>query len=144
MKRRDFLKAAPAAVGLAVAPLRGQQDTPARDVRLAGTAYQPADYSIRPQPYSAVSLTDRFWQRKVATNARVTIPFEVEKLSELEDGFRGNVLEAAMLSLKTHPDRDLEARVEARVAQLQTRRTRSNAGFEVAVTRYATTDSARA
>jgi DUF1680 family protein len=139
MKRRDFLKAAPAAVGLAVAPLRGQQDAPVRDVRLAATAYRPADYSIRAQPYSVISLTDRFWQPKVATNARVTIPFEVEKLSELEDGLGGNVLEAAILSLKTHPDPDLEARVEARVAQLKTRRTRSNAGFEVAVTRYVTT-----
>jgi DUF1680 family protein len=140
MKRRDFLKAAPAAVGLTVAaPLRGNQATPVRDVRLASTAYQAADYSIRPQPYHAVSLTDRFWQPKITTNARVTIPFEVEKLSELEDGFRGNVLEAAMLSLKTHPDPDLEGRVEARVAQLKTRRTRSNAGFEVAVTRYVTT-----
>jgi len=140
MKRRDFLKAAPAAVGLtAVAPLRGQQAAPVRDVRLASTAYQPADYSIQPQPYSAVALTDRFWQPKVVTNARVTIPFEVEKLTELEDGFRGNVLEAAMLSLKTHPDPALQARVEARVAQLKTRRTRSNAGFEVAVTRYVTT-----
>jgi DUF1680 family protein len=140
MKRRDFLKAAPAAVGLTVAaPLRGEQAAPVREVRLASAAYQPADYPIRPQPYSAVSLTDRFWQPKVTTNARVTIPFEVEKLSELEDGFRGNVLEAAMLSLKTHPDPALEARVEARVAQLKTRKTRSNAGFEVAVTRYVTT-----
>ena len=143
MKRRDFLKAAPAAVGLtavAAAPLQASQAAaPVRDVRLGGTAYQPADYPIRPQPYSAVALTDRFWAPKVATNAQVTIPFEVQKLSELEDGFRGNVLEAAMLSLKTHPDPDLEARVEARVAQLTTRRTRSNAGFEVAVTRYVTT-----
>jgi DUF1680 family protein len=140
MKRRDFLKAAPAAVGLTVAaPLRGEQATSARDVRLAGTAYQPADFPISPQPYPVVSLTDRFWQPKVATNARVTIPFEVAKLSELEDGFRGNVLEAAMLSLKTHADPDLAARVEARVAQLRTRRTHSNAGFEVAVTRYLTT-----
>jgi DUF1680 family protein len=142
MKRRDFLKAAPAAVGLTVAaPVRGEQTTPVRDVRLAGTAYQPADYPIRAQPYSVVSLTDRFWQPKVATNARVTIPFEVAKLSELEDGFRGNVLEAAMLSLNTHADPDLRARVDARVAQLKTRRTRSNAGFEVAVTRYITTGS---
>src|SRR5262245_43390980 len=140
MKRRDFLKAAPAAVGLAVyvTPQHANQSS-SRDVRISSVAYTPSDYPIRPQPYSAVTLTDRFWQPKVATNARVTIPFEVEKLSSLDDGFRGNVLEAAMLSLKTHPNPDLEARVEARVAQLKTRRTRSNAGFEVAVTRYLTT-----
>ncbi|HYM24254.1 MAG TPA: beta-L-arabinofuranosidase domain-containing protein [Vicinamibacterales bacterium] len=151
MKRRDFLKAAPAAVGLAVgAPasaLRAsagpgasaRQPPSPRDDRISSTSYQPAEYPIRPQPYSAVSLTDRFWRPKVATNARVTIPFEVEKLSALDEGFRGNVLEAAMLSLKTHPDPALEARVEARVAQLKTRRARGNAGFEAAVTRYVTT-----
>lgn len=138
MKRRDFLKAAPAAVGLAISrPLiagRSSQNAPS-----PAAAYTPADYPIRPQPYSAVTLTDHFWQPKVATNARVTIPFEVEKLSQLEDGFRGNVLEAAMLSLKTHPNPDLESRVEARVTQLKTQRTRTNTGFEVAATRYFTT-----
>src|SRR5215472_9197758 len=111
MKRRDFLKAAPAAVGLAVSrPLIAERSS--QNVRIPGAAYSRAEYPIRPQPYSAVTLTDRFWQPKVATNARVTIPLEVEKLSQLEDGFRGNVLEAAMLSLKTHPNPDLEARVE--------------------------------
>jgi len=135
MKRREFLKAAPAAVGLAASrPLIA--DRSSQNVRIPSAAYTPADYPIRPQPHSAVTLTDRFWQPKVATNARVTIPFEVDKLSQLEDGFRGNVLEAAMLSLKTHPNPDLEARVEARVAQLKTKRARSNTGFEVAATRY--------
>src|SRR5215467_5913169 len=120
MKRRDFLKAAPAAVGFAVSrPLIAERSSQA--ARSSSAAYTPADYPIRPQPYSAVTLTDGFWQPKVATNARVTIPLEVDKLSALEDGFRGNVLEAAMLSLKTHPDPDLEARVEARVAQLKAR-----------------------
>src|SRR5215467_11201035 len=136
MKRRDFLKAASAAVGVApsMTLLAGQS---ARDVRISRVAaYTPADYPIRPQPHSAVTLTDRFWQPKVATNARVTIPFEVEKLSELEDGFRGNVLEAAILSLKAHPNPDLQARVDARIAQLAAKPTRGNAGFEVAVTRY--------
>jgi len=138
MKRRDFLKAASAAAGLAVPrPLFAGQAS--HDVRISSVAYTAADYPIRPQPYTAVTLTDAFWQPKVATNARVTIPFEVDKLSELEDGFRGNVLEAAMLSLKTHPNPDLQARVEARVAQLKARRTRTNAGFEVAATRYFTT-----
>src|SRR5262245_42012816 len=123
MKRRDFLKAAPAAVGLAVSrPLVAGQSLKTGPNPV--TAYTPADYPIRPQPYSAVTLLDRFWQPKVATNARVTIPFEVDKLSDLEDGFRGNVLEAAMLSLKTHPNPDLHARVEARVAQLNTQRAR--------------------
>ena len=138
MKRRDFLKAAPAAVGLAVSRPLVAGRLP-QNARVSGAAFRPADYPIRAQPYSAVTLTDRFWQPKVATNARVTIPFEVEKLSQLEDGFRGNVLEAAMLSLKTHPNPELEALVEARVAQLKTPRARTNTGFEVAATRYFTT-----
>jgi DUF1680 family protein len=138
MKRRDFLRALPAAAGLAASrPLIAGRS--AQDLRIPSAAYTPADYPIRPQPYFAVALTDRFWRPKVATNARVTIPFEIEKLSELEDGFRGNVLEAAILSLKTHPNPNLEARVEARVAQLKARQTRSNSGFEVAATRYFTT-----
>jgi hypothetical protein len=137
MKRRDFLKAA-SAVGLAGSrSLLAAQSS--ADLRISRVAYTPADYPIRPQPYSAVTLTDLFWQPKVAANARVTIPFEVEKLSDLEDGFRGNVLEAAMLSLKTHPNPNLQAHVEARVAQLKTRTTRGNAGFEVAATRFFTT-----
>src|SRR5262245_64162279 len=139
--RREFLKTASAAggaLGLGARFPSARQASDAGPVRISSVAYTPSDYPIRAQPYHAVKLTDGFWQPKVATNARVTIPFEVEKLSELEDGFRGNVLEAAMLSLKTHPNPDLEARVEARVAQLKTQRSRSNTGFEVAATRYLT------
>ncbi|HEY7293367.1 MAG TPA: beta-L-arabinofuranosidase domain-containing protein [Vicinamibacterales bacterium] len=139
MKRREFLKAAPA-IGLAVStPLAARQSTVARDIRISSVPYTPADYPIQPQPYSAVTLTDQFWRPKVDLNASVTIPLEVAKLSEIENGFRGNVLEAAMLSLKTHANPDLNERVEARIAQLHTRPTRSNLGFEAAATRYFTT-----
>src|SRR5262245_55122296 len=143
--RRQFLKTASAAAGAMRLDVGGpgdasaSQSTASREVRIASADYTSADYSIRAQPHAAFTLTDRFWQPRVDTNARVTIPFEVAKLSELEDGFRGNVLEAAILSLKTHPNPDLEARIEARVAQLKTRRTRGNTGFEVAATRYFTT-----
>src|SRR6185295_7668109 len=110
------------------------------DVRIAGTSYTPIqDYPIRPTPHSEVTIADRFWKPKIETNAKVTIPFEVEKLSETERGFAGNVLEAAMLSLKTHPDAKLQAQVEARVRELlQTPRSGNN-GFEVAATCYRTT-----
>src|SRR5262245_45262589 len=140
--RRQFLKTASAAAGAMRLDVGGpgdasaSQSTASREVRISSADYTSADYSIRAQPHAAVTLTDRFWQPRVDTNARVTIPFEVDKLSELEDGFRGNVLEAAILSLKTHPNPDLQARVDARIAQLAGRRTRSNAGFEVAATRY--------
>src|SRR6185436_2812979 len=144
--RRDFLRAAPATAGLAalVAGKTGllaeMEDTPAAkpaDVKIAGTAYTPiADYPIQPKRYSEVTLTDTFWKPKVVTNAEVTIPFEVEKLSGMERGFGGNVLEAAILSLKTHPDAKLQAQVDARIQQLKGSPGRGNNGFEVAATYY--------
>ena len=100
--RRDFLKSVPAAAGVAAYVTRTQTSAAARpaDIRISGTAYTPVrDYPIQPKRYSEVTITDSFWKPKIATNAEVTIPFEVLKLSEMERGFGGNVLEAAILSL---------------------------------------------
>ena len=47
-------------------------------------------------------------------------------------GLNGNVLEAAILSLQTHPDPKLQALVDARVAALTSQPARGNRGFEVA------------
>jgi len=123
--RRDFLKTVPAAAGVYLAGgvvIDAETQTKAprpADVRLSGTAYQPVpDYPIRPTPYFEVKLTDTFWKPKVATNAEVTIPFEMQKAGETGRGLSRNVLEAAMLSLKTHPDPQLQAQVEARVREL--------------------------
>src|SRR5215471_2966206 len=140
--RRDFLKAASAAA--AAAPLvaaRAGATPPARtDARIGDTAYTPvADYPIHAKPYHEVTLTDAFWKRKVDTNAGVTIPFEVQKLNESERGVSGNVLEAVILSLKTHPDPKLQAILDARVQQIKQAEARGNNGFEVAVTYYNTT-----
>ena len=122
MKRRDFLKAAPAALGLAVSrPVIAGRSS--QNVRMPSAAYTP-DYPIRPQPYSAVTLTDTFWQPKVATNARVTIPFEVQKLTENEAGSqRQRARSGDAVAEDASRIRDLQARVEARVAQLRTQRT---------------------
>jgi DUF1680 family protein len=54
-------------------------------------------------------------------------------------GFNGNVLEAAILSLATHPDPHLQAQVDARIAALKQSPSRGNAGFEGAVTYYQVT-----
>ena len=146
--RRDFLKTVPAAAGVylaggAVIDAAAQTKAPRpADVRLSGTAYQPVpDYPIRPKPYFEVKLTDAFWKPKVATNAEVTIPFEMQKAGETGRGLSRNVLEAAMLSLKTHPDPQLQAQVEARVRELTEAQTggNSNSGFEAAATYYHTT-----
>lgn len=150
--RRDFLKIAPAAAG-AVAYIAGangetvadadrQAKTAPRpaDVRLSGTAYTPIpDYPIQPKRYFEVTITDAFWNPKIATNAEVTIPFEVQKLDETARGFGGNVLEAAILSLKTHPNPQLQTQVDARVQQMKEAQGGGNSGFEVAATYYNTT-----
>src|SRR6185503_16021031 len=90
-----------------------------------------------------VSVTDAFWKPKIATNAEVTIPFEAQRKGAAGDGLSGNVLEAAIYSLQTHPDSALEALVRARIAAIargeNARRAMSNDGFEVAVAWYEST-----
>jgi DUF1680 family protein len=103
------------------------------------TAYTPADYAIVPKRYSEVTLKDGFWAPKIKTNAEVTIPFEVEKLSSSASAreFGGGVLEASILSLQTHPDPKLQAHVDARIQALaQAAPGRSNNGFEIAAAWY--------
>ncbi|PYR56365.1 MAG: hypothetical protein DMF91_22100, partial [Acidobacteria bacterium] len=135
--RRDFLKAAAAAY-FAAAQTKPPLGPSAP--RITDAAYTPIrDYPIQPKRYSDVTITDDFWKPKIAINADVTIPFEVQKLSELERDFGGNVLEAAILSLKTHPDAHLQALVDARVHELKQAPRRGNGGFEVAATYFNTT-----
>ena len=144
--RRDFLKAAGAITCSAVAKTRvlasadSQSQMERESPRITDAAYTPlADYPIRPQPYFDVTLTDRFWKPKADTNATVTIPLEVQKLIEAPHGLNGNVLEAAILSLRTHPNPQLQATVDERVEQLKKERWNGNGAFEVAATYYFTT-----
>jgi DUF1680 family protein len=144
LDRRDFLKAAPAVAGVAAyataARASGQAKDKPADVRISATAYSPVpDYPIRPTRHSEVRMKDGFWKTRVGTNAEVTIPFEVQKLSETKRGLGGNVLEAAILSLETHPNATLQAQVEARVQQLLQTPSTGNGGFEVAATYFAST-----
>ena len=146
VRRRDFLRNVSATAGVlayaAKAPAAAKATSKpltSADVTISSTAYTPVpDYPIRPRLYSEVKLKDNFWRPKVQTNAEVTIPFEVEKLTETGSvrSFSGNVLEAAILSLKTHPDPFLQAQVEARIQTLAQQPEHTNSGFEVAVTYY--------
>ena len=145
--RRDFLKAAPAMTGAmalaarvegAAAPQAGSVGDAAPRIQEAASV-AVADYPIHPIPYFDVAVTDRFWKRKIDTNATVTIPFEVQKLMETERRLSGNVLEAAILSLRTHPNPKLQAVVDERIGQLRNERWSGNSGFEVAATYYMTT-----
>jgi DUF1680 family protein len=133
--RRDFLKTAPAAMGLLAA---------IRSPRLLTAQSRDVDYAIRPIGFTDVTLTDAFWKPKVDTNATVTIPFEMTKV---EDGGRvsQNVLQAAIYSLQTHPDAKLQRQVDGEIARLANggRRTRggtpSNDLFEVAAAYFTAT-----
>ena len=143
--RRDFLKTASAAAGAiayAVTADRGanagQAPAPGQ-VTIGSATYTPGDYPIRAKRHSDVRLTDAFWQPKVATNATVTIPFEVQKLTEGGRTLSGNVLEAAILSVAAHPDPALQAQVDAAVQALASRPDRGNGGFEVAAALFMTT-----
>jgi DUF1680 family protein len=144
MARREFLKVVPAAAGVAASGV----GMPAQQTNAANTTaptigsarYTPVrDYPIQPKRHWEVTLTDRFWKPRVATNASVTIPFQIEKSAGTARGLSGNVLEAAMLSLKMHPDPALQKQVDAAVQQLFAKPRAGNSGFEAAATRYYTT-----
>jgi DUF1680 family protein len=148
--RREFLKAARTVAGAAAYTAAlpkaaafqppGLQASKPRDVRISSQPYTPVDdYPIQAKPAFDVLLKDRFWKPKVATNAEVTIPFEVQKLTDGGRALSGNVLEAAMLSLKTHPDPALQDVVDASVRTMATRPARGNGDFEAAATYYLTT-----
>jgi DUF1680 family protein len=147
--RREFLKAArtvAGAVAVTAAMPKGatvesrRQAPKARDVQISSQAYTPVDdYPIQPKACFDVLMRDRFWKPKITTNAEVTIPFEVQKLTENGRTLTGNVLEAAMLSLKTHPDPALQEVVDAAVRTMVGRPERGNSDFEAAATYYLTT-----
>ena len=143
--RREFLKAAPTGlatyVAAASAGLEIAAAQPGPSPTIGAAAYTPvADYPIQPKRCSEVTITDGFWKPKIASNAEVTIPLEVDKLADTPAGFAGNVLEAAIVSLTTHPNPALQSQVDARIRAIAGAppggRNDGNSGFEVAATYY--------
>lgn len=130
------------AVMFAYAQDHGSPELTAADVKISAAGYTPRpDYPIQPKRHSEVVLHDTFWRSKVATNARITIPFELQKVTQSGSG-RGlgaGVWEAAILSLETHPDAALQAQVDAFVERNKRSPARGNSGFEIAATYYAAT-----
>ncbi len=125
--RRDFLKVVPAAAGAVASVARGDAQSVSRrrpavrpaDVKIGSAAYTPVpDYPIQPKRYSEVTLTDAFWKPKVRPTPTSRFRSRCRSSRNGERGFSGNVLEAAILSLKTHPNAQLQAQVDARVQQL--------------------------
>jgi uncharacterized protein len=135
--RREFLKSASVGAGAVAHVMRAREISPPGlrersddSVRIGTGRYSPAAYPIQPTPFTAVTLRDDFWRPKIHTNATITIPL----LAARGDGRRvnRNVLEAAILSLQTHPDAKLQALVDARLASMRSEPVSGNSGFEVA------------
>ena len=148
LPRREFLKAAPSAAALLACVAQRQVPVPAprsertsADVTISATPYtRVSDYPIQPKRYWEVTMKDRFWKPKIQTNAEVTIPFEVRKLTTASArGLGGGVLEASILSLRTHPDPALQAAIDARIRELAQAPSRGNSLFEIAATYYTLT-----
>jgi DUF1680 family protein len=148
--RRQFLKTAPAAGALVYAgtghPVAftevGVSADAHPETELWGSKRAPrGDYPIRGKSHAEVELRrDAFWAPKVRTNAEVTIPFEVRKREGSEWGLRRGVLEAAMISLETHPDPRLTEQVERAVRRMVGEAAQlSNREFEIAATWYRST-----
>jgi uncharacterized protein len=134
IRRREFLRTASIATGALAAgrAVHGVELAAAvQEVRISSARYTPRDYPIGAKRFTEVTLKDQFWKPKVDRNAAVTIPL----LAARSDGrgLSGNTLEAAILSLESHPNPELQKLVEARIAALQSRPERGNSGFEVAV-----------
>src|SRR6185503_2159311 len=82
--RRAFLKTGTAAAAGALALAKTRAEAPqtpkAADLRIGATPYTPVrDYPIRPIPFYGVTMKDDFWAPKIALNAAVTIPFQMDK-----------------------------------------------------------------
>jgi DUF1680 family protein len=137
MPRREFLIAAPAAVGALATATHAVAAAPAAPIA-STTLLAARDYAIQPKRYADVTLNDAFWKPKVDRNAQITIPFEVSKRGDNGGAsLNGNVLEAAILSLATHPNTELQRAVDARIAALRNAApANSNRGFEVAATYF--------
>jgi DUF1680 family protein len=105
----------------------------------------PADYPVKPVPFTAVRLTDKFWAPRIEINRTVTIPFAFQKCEEtgrvalferaalaqkgqltdkrppgypFDDTDVYKVLEGASYALSVHPDPKLDAYVDGLIAKI--------------------------
>ena len=142
--RREFLRTTSAAAGSLAYAMGGGRSgaqagtsSVAAEIRIGTSRYKEADYRIKALSPADVVLRDDFWKPTIHTNATVTIPL----LAARNDGrgLSGNVLEAAILQLNTHPDPKLQSLVDARIAAIAAQPARGNRTFEVAAAWFRTT-----
>jgi len=97
------------------------------------------DYPVQPVPFTQVHLTDNFWEPKLQVNARVTIPYVLDKCREtgridnflmaagkkkttkltefpFDDTDLYKVIEGASYSLQVNPDARLSAQLDTLIA----------------------------
>ncbi len=124
----------------------GQKESrpPSPGIELSGAAYPAdSDYPIQPKHFSEVMMKDDFWRPKMETNAEVTIPFVIDKFNEQGRPMSHNVLQAAIYSLQSYSDADLQAQVDARIQEIiaaqEEEISRSNRLFEAAAAYYEAT-----
>jgi DUF1680 family protein len=119
----------------------------ARPRRQAQASAAPADYSVRPVPFTAVHVNDSFWAPRNETNRTVTIPYAFGKDEEtgrvrnfeqaaatlagrpvadrqipgypFDDTDVYKVIEGAAYGLSVHPDPKLEAYVDGLVEKIR-------------------------
>ena len=100
----------------------------------------PGGYSIRPVPFTRVSVTGGMWRRRIETNRRVTVPYDFAKCEEtgridnfakagglMSGPFVGiyfndsdvyKVIEGASYALAQHPDKKLEAYLDRLIEKI--------------------------
>jgi uncharacterized protein len=99
------------------------------------------DYPIQPVPFTAVKLTDNFWEPRIIKNASVTIPiafgycestgrvknFEIaagrdtgkfQTIYPFDDSDVYKIIEGASYSLQTQPDQKLEAYLDTLIEKI--------------------------
>jgi uncharacterized protein len=100
---------------------------------------QGKDYAIQPVAFTRVKLTDNFWEPKIRVNAKVTIPYILDKCKKtgrvdnflraskklsgdtatefpFDDTDLYKVIEGASYSLQEKPDRQLEQQLDTLIA----------------------------
>ncbi len=105
------------------------------------TKKQPADYPIRPVPFTSVKVTDDFWAPRIKRNSSVTIPiafaycrssgriknFEIaagldtgkfQTSYPFDDSDVYKIIEGASYSLQTNPDPGLEAYLDTLIYKI--------------------------
>lgn len=77
------------------------------------------DYPIQPKPFYDVEIKDNFWRPKIKINSEVIIFRIIQKFRETKSPRSQNVFQAAIYSLRTPPDHELQKVVDSRIQEIK-------------------------